>query len=343
MSLSDTISVFAELGKKIQGGLDDGSLDGIIDIASHHNPWHTHGNILFALGRVVRNLEQPRLEQWLAPYPTLDGLHKPKTVAVVMSGEVPLSGWSDFLSVIASGNRILIKLSDGDDVLIPHLAKMLVRIAPEFEDYVTFAEGRMHRFDAIIATGDGNTNRYFERYFAHYQHIIRQPKNSVAVLDGNETPAQLTALADDIFIYMGMGSRGVSKLFVPEGYDFGRLIKAAEKYRQLFDENHYKSNLDYHKALLMLNAVPFIDGDFWILKDDEPIASPVSVTNYGTYNKLSEVTDFLKNNANSIDCVVSGTELDNAIPFGKAHRTELWDYPQGINTMDFLINLKNEL
>ena len=38
-----------------------------------------------------------------------------------------------------------------------------------------------------------------------------------------------------------------------------------------------------------------------------------------------------------------GTELDNAIPFGKAHRTELWDYPQGINTMDFLINLKNEL
>lgn len=340
MSRTDTISAFAELGRKLQGTLDDGSIDAVIDTASHHNPWHTRENIEYALGRAVHQLEQPHLEQWLSPHSTLDNLLKPKTIAVVMGGDVPLAGWSDFVSVLASGNRILIKLSDADDVLIPHLAKMLITVAPEFEDYVAFAEGRMHQFDAIIASGSGSANRYFERYFASYPNIIRQPKYSIAVLDGNETQHQLSALADDIFIYMGLGSRSVSKLLVPEGYDFEPLIKAAKHYRHLMDNNHYKSNLDYHKALLMLNAVPFVDGDFWVLKADEPIPSPVSVANYGTYNDIAEVREFIGNNADNLDIVVSNLEIGNAVPFGKANKTELWDYPQGIDTMDFLINLK---
>lgn len=339
MSRTDTISAFAELGRKLQGCLDDGSLDAVIDTASHHNPWHTRDNIEYALGRAVHHLEQPNLEQWLAPYPMLDELRAPKTIAVVMGGDVPLAGWNDFVSVLASGNRILIKLSDADDVLIPHLAKMLITVAPEFEDYVAFAEGRMHQFDAIIASGSGSANRYFERYFASYPNIIRQPKYSLAVLDGNESQRQLSALADDIFIYMGLGGRSVSKLLVPEGYDFEPLIKAAKRYHHLMDNNHYKSNLDYHKALLMLNAVPFVDGDFWVLKADEPIPSPVSVANYGTYNDIAEVREFIGNNADNLDIVVSNLEIGNAVPFGKANKTELWDYPQGINTMDFLVNL----
>ncbi|MBR0072366.1 MAG: hypothetical protein IJP95_00880 [Bacteroidales bacterium] len=339
MSRTDTISAFAELGRKLQGTLDDGSIDAVIDTASHHNPWHTRENIEYALGRAVHQLEQANLKQWLAPYPTLDNLLKPKTIAVVMGGDVPLAGWNDFVSVLASGNRILIKLSDEDDVLIPHLAKMLITVAPEFEDYVAFAEGRMHQFDAIIASGSGSANRYFERYFANYPNIIRQPKYSIAVLDGNETQHQLSALADDIFIYMGLGSRSVSKLMVPEDYNFEPLIKAAKHYRHLMDNNHYKSNLDYHEALLMLNAVPFVDGDFWVLKADEPIPSPVSVANYGTYNDIAEVREFIENNADNLDIVVSNLEIGNAVPFGKANKTELWDYPQGIDTMDFLINL----
>ena len=342
MSRSDTISIFAEFGKKIQGSMDDGSLDSVIDTATHHNPWHTRDNILFALSRAVHHLEEPHLEQWLAPYPALDGLSKPKTIAVIMNGDVPMACWSDFLSVLASGNRVLIKLSDGDDVLIPHLAKMLVRVAPEFEDYVAFAENRMHDFDAIIATSEGSANRYYERYFAKFPHVIRNPRYSVAVLDGNESHRQLEGLADDIFTYMGLGSRCVAKILVPKDYDFADLIKAAKKYRHLMDNNHYKSNLDYHKALLMLNAVPFVDGDFWVLKNDEPIPSPVSVTNYGIYNDLAEVDDFLAKNADSLDSVISGIEsLPNAVPFGKANKTELWDYPQGIDTMEFLINLKS--
>lgn len=340
MSRNDTINALAAFGRKLQGALDDGSMAAIIDTATHHNPWHTPANIEFALGRAVHHLERPSLEQWLAPYPTLDELHVPKTVAVIMNGDVPLAGWMDFVSVLASGNRVLIKLSDADDVLLPHLAKMLVSTAPEFEDYIAFAENRLHHFDAIIANSDGGSaNRYYEQYFAKYPHIIRHPQHSVAALDGNETARQLEALADDIFTYMGLGSRGVGKLFVPKEYNFEPLVKAARKYRHLMDNNHYKSNLDYHKALLMLNAVPFVDGDFWVLKADEPTASPVSVANYGTYASRAELDSLLSAIAAETECVVSGMDIAGAVPFGKANKTELWDYPQGIDTMDFLAKL----
>ena len=53
--------------------------------------------------------------------------------------------------------------------------------------------------DAVIATGSDNSARYFEHYFGKYPHIIRKNRNGVAVLTGQETAADLTALGNDIF------------------------------------------------------------------------------------------------------------------------------------------------
>lgn len=341
MSRTDTTAVFAEWGKKIQGAMDGKSLGREIETASHHNPWHTRENMEFALGQVVRWLEPKRLEQWLGGYPQLDTPQRPKTVAVIMNGDVPLAGFRDMLAVLASGNRVLMKLSDYDDVMIPALTKMLTGIAPEFEDYIAYAEGRMHDFDAVIASSTGTPNPYFGKYFAKYPNIIRQPKKSIAVLSGKETERQLEGLADDIFIYMGLGNRNVSKIFVPEGYDFGALVKASEKYRYLFDNNQYKSSLDYHKALLLLNAVPFVDGDFWMLKQEDTLETPVSMLNYATYCDIGEVLGHISENAGKIQCVVSECgEIGRRVAFGKAWRHELWDYDDDTDTMRFLTNLK---
>ncbi|MBP5241695.1 MAG: hypothetical protein J6Z26_07310, partial [Bacteroidales bacterium] len=59
----------------------------------------------------------------------------------------------------------------------------------------------------------------------------------------------------------------------------------------------------------------------------------------GTYGSLDEVREYIAANAAVIDSIVSDMELPDAVRIGKANKTELWDYPQGINTMDFLINL----
>jgi hypothetical protein len=53
----------------------------------------------------------------------------------------------------------------------------------------------------VIATGSDNSARYFHQYFGKYPHIIRKNRNSIAVLDGTETKADLLALGKDIFNY----------------------------------------------------------------------------------------------------------------------------------------------
>ena len=58
--------------------------------------------------------------------------------------------------------------------------------------------------------------------------IIRKNRNSVAILTGKESQEQLKWLSEDIFRYYGLGCRNVSKLFVPENYDFNPLFENEE-------------------------------------------------------------------------------------------------------------------
>jgi predicted phage-related endonuclease len=124
-------------------------------------------------------------------------------------------GFHDFLSVLISGNCYVGKLSSKDDVLMTRIIHLLKNIEPKFEEYIQIKKDKLSGFDAVIATGSNNTARYFEYYFGKYPHIIRKNRNSAAVLSGSESDDELIALADDIFMYFGLGCRSISKLFLP--------------------------------------------------------------------------------------------------------------------------------
>jgi hypothetical protein len=47
----------------------------------------------------------------------------------------------------------------------------------------------------------------------------------------------------------------------------------------------------------------------------------------------------LKEQQESIQCVVSNTDIEGAIPFGEAQNPQLWDYADGVDTLEFLKNL----
>jgi hypothetical protein len=51
----------------------------------------------------------------------------------------------------------LIKTSSNDQHLLPFLAKYIIAIEPKFTDKITFVEGKLENFDAVIATGSNNT------------------------------------------------------------------------------------------------------------------------------------------------------------------------------------------
>ena len=337
MTIEQRISAFAQLGSMLT---TNEIITQAIDVATHRNPWFTRQNIEYSISAIASTLNCNALAEWMQQYQFADN-QNPKTVAIIMAGNIPLVGFHDFLCVLMSGNKAMCKLSSNDNVLLPAVAKVLISIEKEFDDMIVFCENKMDNFDAVIATGSNNTSRYFEYYFGKYPNIIRHNRNSIAILNGNETAKDLENLCDDIFLHFGLGCRSVNKLYIPIGYNFQNLIEAAQKYAYLFDHHIYHSNFDYHKALLMLNNVSFVDGGFFAMKEDKLMYSPVSIINYEYYQNINEIVEYININSDNIQCVVSANKPDgiNTIAFGKAQSPQLTDYADSVDTMEWLKGL----
>src|SRR5690606_7750727 len=207
-----------------------------IENAKHHNGWFTEENVLFSFQQWANVLSKENLTRWVSQY-DITSSQNPKTVAIIMAGNIPLVGFHDFLSVLISGNKVLVKQSSNDNLFLPILVEFLLSKAPGFEELIEFTDGKLENFDAVIATGSNNTARYFEYYFSQKPHIIRKNRVSTAVLNGSETEEELKLLGKDIFRYFGLGCRNVSKLYVPENYDFDQFFKSIFDWKDLINHS----------------------------------------------------------------------------------------------------------
>jgi hypothetical protein len=187
--------------------------------------------------------------------------------------------------------------------------------------------------DAYIATGSNNSARYFEQYFSKYPSIIRKNRTSIAILDGTETNEKLEKLSDDIHVFFGLGCRNVTKIYVPENYDFFPLLQSFYQYKYFSDHHKYKNNYDYNLSIQLMNSRYYMTNESTLLVENDSFFSPISQLNYGFYSDKETLVGNLKNHQ-EIQCIVG---LD--IPFGMAQQPGLNDYADGIDTLDFLINL----
>ena len=309
-------------------------------LASERNPWFTPNHIAIALNNLGQVLTHEILERWLSVYTKkIESVHAQKKIGVVMAGNIPAVGFHDFLCVLMSGHQLNAKLSSSDDQLLPAMANILSRHMPEWQENIVFTSGKLENFDAIIATGNTNTSRYFEFYFGRYPHIIRKNRNSIAVLSGHETKEELQCLADDIMLFFGMGCRSISKIYMPSGYIFEPLIHALGKYDYFANHHKYRNNYDYFKSIFMVAQVPFIDTGFILLKEDPEIASPIAVLHYEFYDNPEEVAERIIQNQTSIQCVISKMSLGiKALSPGEGQNPALWDYADQTDTMEFLLS-----
>ncbi len=310
--------------------------------SSNYNPWFTAGNVKNAISEIGTSLEGAKIEKWLNTYNLKKLEHsKPRTVGVVMAGNIPLVGFHDFLSVLMSGHKILAKLSSDDNHLLPLIAKIMIKIDPGFSKQIEFTSQKLENFDAVIATGSNNTSRYFEYYFGKYPHIIRKNRNGIAVLNGNETNSDLSELGKDIFNYFGLGCRSISKLFVPKNYNFQKFFEAIEEFKDVINHSKYVNNYDYNKSIFLVNRQAHLDNGFLLLKEATAYSSPISVVNYEVYEGFGAMYNTIQLNQEKIQCVVSiDKKISISVPPGKSQMPELWDYADGIDTMEFLLSLK---
>ena len=325
----------------------DTEFNRIINKSRSENPWFTEQNILMSLRNWVYALAEENVNIWTEKYSDeLMSRRKELNIAVVNSGNIPFVGLHDLLSVLLSGNSYLGKNATGDSFLLPFIASILCLVEPSYKENIRFVS-RLESMDAVIATGNNNSARYFEYYFGKYPHIIRKNRNGVGVLLGNESNEKLHELGNDIFDYFGLGCRNISKLYVPKGYNFNKFFEAIEEFKGMLNHNKYMNNFDYNNSVLLLKQIPFLQNGFLIIRKENQIASPVAVLHYEEYDDISGLKKNLLNAIEQLQCIVfDGNYLSDdylleniRVDFGKTQKPALWDYADGVDILEFLLRL----
>lgn len=335
MNLSERIDAFAQLGQTMLH-LPADEREALAMRAKATNGWFTPESVGQALDGIAYMLDREKLEKWTSAYSLNPEV--PKIVGVIMAGNIPMVGFHDLMSVLLSGHIAAVKMSSQDKVLMQQVIDWLVEIEPRFKRSIDIRE-KLDLVDAVIATGSDNTARYFDYYFGKYPHIIRKNRTSVAVLDGTETPAELEALGRDIFSYYGLGCRNVSKVFTPHGFDFKKVFPHWESFAEVANHNKYRNNYDYQKAIYLVNGEPHLDTGFLLIRTTDELVSPTSVLYHEEFEDKKALDAIRETYAEKIQCIVG----HGYIPFGQAQCPEPWDYADGVDVMEFLVNLKSSI
>lgn len=336
-NLDKRIEALADLGEHLQSGGNE--VEEVIQKACRQNPWFTLQTVRESIHAVANNyLDKGRLERWLFGYQI--NTTKPRTIGLILAGNIPMVGFHDLLTVFICGHNGLVKLSEKDKVLILYMVDYLKTLHPEISKRITFAE-RLKNYDAIIATGSNTSAVQFERYFSHVPHIIRKNRNGVGVVFKDTTDESLERLGEDILLHFGLGCRNVAKLYLEKGFNTDKLFESLESQKDVRNHNKYMNNYDYNNALMLLNQEKFITNDFIILKESPSFNSRIATVHFEYFDSVQELRKNIETNRDQIQCVVTDRAIEglSVIPFGKAQRPELSDYADGVDTVKFLTSL----
>lgn len=337
VNLAANTNALLTFGKLLSEALSVAETSSVFNRAVSANLWFTEAHIRQAVYAWAESLQEEHVFQW-SEHETVT--HAPKEVGLILAGNIPLVGLHDVLCVLLSGHKARIKCSSDDAVLIPWACNLLSQCHPEWKNQISFSN-KLNGVEALIATGSNNSSRYFEYYFRNVPHIIRKNRHSVAVLTGKESVDDLEMLGNDVFDYFGLGCRNVSLVWLPAGFELSRLFEAWEvRCRSLLQHPRYVNNFDYHLAILMVNREPHYTNNAVILQEKTQLSAAISVLHYAYYQHPDEIHSWMQENEDQLQCVVSAADwVTGAVGFGKSQRPLLWDYADGVNTLDFLRKL----
>ena len=343
MNINRRIQLISDIGEFLKNYLDENydnnndnklvEFKDVIIKAQSKNPWFTDANIKVNLTYWSKKLTKHNLNKWLSKY-NLNNTSR-KNIAIIMAGNIPLVGFHDFICVFLSGHNSIIKLSNSDSCIIPFLTD-LMKLPSE---RIVYSDSFLKNYDGVIATGSDNTSRYFDYYFKNKRSIIRKNRNSIAILNGEESDDDLKSLSQDIFTYFGLGCRNVSKLYVPKNYNFDLFFNSIFCYKELINNHKYANNYDYNKAIYLMSEYKFLDNGFFIVKEGNEMHSPISTINFEYYDNVSILKEKIYLEDDNIQCIVSNIEFKGKVNFGETQNPSLNQYADNIDVMRFLLTI----
>lgn len=338
MTLQAKIKAFEQLGTFLKDKNNTQEIELWAYKARNQNNWFTVENTKKSLETIANYyLNAGLLERWSSLYEIPEKPEIVKSIGVIMAGNIPAVGFHDLLTIVLSGHVCVAKLSAQDSAIMLGLIEKLLEIDPNLE--IRIAD-KLNEVDVLIATGSDNSAKYFEYYFRNKPHIIRKNRSSVGILNGTENDDDFYNLGQDITEYYGLGCRNISKIYVPQNYDFTNLLDAIEPLGDIFYHHKYKNNYDYNKSIYLVNMVHHLDNGFLMLTENESLVSPISVVYYSTYKDENDLNNQIEANSDKIQCIVSKDGwYSKSQNFGDAQKPKLWDYADGVDTMAFLLSL----
>ena len=333
MKLTDRINAFDKLGNVLSNLTEDKQFQSVFSEASKKNPWFIKNNIMYALISISSLLKKELLSVWVKQY---DLNCNAKKVGVIVPSNIPLIGFVDFLSVLISGNFYTGKLSHSNNVLLPFIASILIKIETQFTSYISFVDD-LGDLDFVIATGNDSTANILNYKYINVSRIIRKNKHSVAVLNGLENKSDYRGLFFDIVMYFGLGCRNVSKIFIPANFNWELIEDVFNEFDYPFI-NHYLDNIRHQIAICKINNVNYIQLSKLIFIENHYLSSPVGVVFYEYYNDLKSVVSKINNDLNNIQCVVTKIpNINKSVSFGKAQTPTLYDWPDGVDVIESIL------
>ena len=336
--LSDRISAFIRLGNRLSE-LEGDEKQALFQQAQNQNAWFTPQSLEQAMKGIQVLLDAQALEKWVINY-SFSETDQPQQIGLMLAGNIPGVGFHDILAVLIAGHSACIKLSSQDSALPLWLLNQLKKIESRFSERI-FIEELLKNKQAYIATGSDNSARYFNYYFGKYPHLIRSNRTSVAILQGDESTADLQALGHDIFDYFGLGCRNVSKVFVKNQEQLTQLLDALQSFEWVANHHKYFNNYEYNKSIYLVNGNSHLDNGFLLLKESTDLVSPIGVLFYEIYEDELELQSKLSALSSQIQCLVGSSRLSipGIVAFGQTQCPAPWDYADGVDTLQFLSGL----
>lgn len=307
--------------------------ESVLNSAQIHNQWFSPQFVKLAANNWAKALNETDIKKWLNG---ITPSNETKQVGIIMAGNIPYVGLHDLISVLAVGHKALVKLSSTDEILMKYVITSLIEINPAYAEKIEITE-RLNSADMVIATGSDNSARYFDYYFRDKKTLIRKNRTSIAVLTGQESKEELEALADDIYMYYGLGCRNVTHVLMPRTMDLHAFYTALDKYMDHVHHHKFYNNYMYHKSILLMNLTKHYDNGFMIFQEKEELNAPLATLNYHYYDSDSDIVNYLEKYKEQFQCIVSKhPSVIEGIPYGTSQSPALWHYADNINTLAFL-------
>ena len=343
------IKDFSTLGriilKYVEGENHNSLLDTAIERSELDNRFFTRYMQVEALKAIaVRFLNEDLLRKWLAVYDfssvatmeknSAEGVPR---VGIIMAGNIPLAGFHDLMSVLATGCMAVVKSSSKDGRLIKALVGILMGTDDYWRDKILFVDKlSVGSIDKLMASGRSETMERVKAEFGDIPMLLRGSRFSAAVIKGDEDAGTLRRLGADIFLYFGLGCRSVSVLLVPEGYDFAALTESLKGYSEITDTEDYRAAYRYAKVQALMEETWFADGGFFILKNEISLPPPLAVVAIEYYKSNADIEQFIGLNGHRLQCVLNYELNGRNIKFGNAQLPGVGEYADGVDTIEWL-------